>query len=80
MEVSRSLQLLDVRAAAQLLGLTENAVRALVFRRMLPYRKHGRRVLFLEHELQAYMGTLPGVSVEEARQRVRASTGGTRHG
>jgi predicted DNA-binding transcriptional regulator AlpA len=75
MEVSRSRCLLDVPAVAQLLGLSEKAVRNLVFRRQVPFRKHGNRVVFLEEELQAFLGMLPGCTVEEAQQRVTRPRG-----
>jgi predicted DNA-binding transcriptional regulator AlpA len=44
-------RLIDILETATLLGRTENAVRRMVERRQIPYRKSGRRVMFLESEL-----------------------------
>lgn len=55
-----------------MLGRSENAVRRMVERRQIPFRKSGRRVLFLESELQAFIEALPGVSLEDLREREKA--------
>jgi len=65
-------RLLDVPETATILGRSENAVRRMVERRQIPYRKSGRRVLFLESELQAFMEALPGLSIEDLREREQA--------
>jgi hypothetical protein len=44
----------------------------MVERRQVPYRKCGRRVLFLESELQAFIEELSGLSLNEVRQRQEA--------
>jgi hypothetical protein len=44
----------------------------MVERRQIPYRKSGRRVLFLESELRAFIETLPGLSIEDLREREKA--------
>ena len=44
-------KLLGIEEAAEMLGRTMHAVYRLVERRQIPYRKSGRRVLFLESEL-----------------------------
>ena len=62
-------RLLDVTEAASLLGRSENAVRRMVERRQIPYRKSGRRVLFLESEILEFIERLPGVSLVEIRER-----------
>ncbi|MCI0371430.1 MAG: helix-turn-helix domain-containing protein [candidate division NC10 bacterium] len=63
---------LDVAAAAELLGVTEKLVRARAARGLLPWRRWGGRVLFLREELLAFMGALPGVSVQQALENVGA--------
>ena len=68
-------QLMDVRSAAALLGCSEKAIRARVSRHLLPYRKLSGRVVFLRSELEAYIATLPGVSVEEAQANVAMRSG-----
>ena len=59
-------RLLGVEGAAEFLGRTPHAVYRLVARRRLPFRKDGRRVLFRESELVAYVDGLSGTSLEEA--------------
>lgn len=49
-----------------LLGFTEWSVRNMVRRKQIPYRKRGRRIVFLRSELIKWMENLPGVTVEEA--------------
>jgi excisionase family DNA binding protein len=65
-------RLLDILEAAVVLGRSENAVRRMVERRQIPYRKSGRRVLFLESELRMFIETLPGLSLENLRDREKA--------
>ena len=65
-------RLLDVPETAAMLGRSENAVRRMVERRQIPYRKSGRRVLFLESELRAFIEALPGLSLEDLREREKA--------
>ena len=62
-------KLLGVEEASEMLGRSENAVRRMVERRQLPFRKSGRRVLFLESELRAFIEALPGLSFEDVRER-----------
>jgi len=56
---------LNVDEAAGLIGRTAHAVYRLVARRQLPYRKHGRRLLFTRSELLEFLETLPGVRMDE---------------
>lgn len=53
-------EVLDVAACAAFLGTTEIAIRARVRRRQLPFRRFGRRIVFLRAELTAYLAALPG--------------------
>lgn len=62
-------RLLDVTEAASLLGRSENAVRRMVERRQIPYRKSGRRVLFLESEILAFIEGLPRFPLAKLRER-----------
>jgi len=54
---------------ADLLGRTPKAIRRMVERGQLPYRKLGRRVLFLREELEAFIEALPGVRPTDVRKR-----------
>jgi excisionase family DNA binding protein len=65
-------RLLDVPETAAMLGRSENAIRRMVERRQIPYRKSGRRVLFLESELKAFIEALPGLPLEDLRAREKA--------
>jgi excisionase family DNA binding protein len=65
-------RLLDVPETAAMLGRSQNAVRRMVERRQIPYRKSGRRVLFMESELRAYIEALPGLSLADLREREKA--------
>jgi len=67
--------LLDVRGAAQLLGTTERAIRHQVARQVLPFRRRGRRVIFLRAELENFINTLPGCSLEEAQNQIKRRQG-----
>lgn len=59
-------EVLDVAAAASLLGTTEKTIRARVARRTIPFRRWGGRVVFLRRELLAFLQGLEGVDVREA--------------
>jgi excisionase family DNA binding protein len=61
-----ALELLTVRQAAHLLGLTEKAVRARVDRRTIPFRLWGGRIVFVRSELAEFVRTLAGCTVGEA--------------
>ena len=66
---SRELEMenyLTIPETAETLGLSVLAVRKLVERRKLPFRKLGKRVLVPQQELIKFMHTLPGVSLETA--------------
>jgi hypothetical protein len=47
-------QLIDTKTAAALLGLREPTIRKYTMLRILPYRKHGTRVLYAPSELEAW--------------------------
>ena len=65
-------KLLGVEEAAEILGRTTHAVYRLIERRQISYRKSGRRLLFLESELKAFIEALPGLSLEDLREREKA--------
>jgi len=49
-------RLLSVTEAVELLGRTPLAMYRLVARRKIPFRKSGRRVVFIERELREHAG------------------------
>lgn len=65
-------QLLDVRAAAKLLGTSEKTIRARVSRRLLPFRKFSGRVVFRRSELEQFLQDMPGCLPEEAKRNLEA--------
>jgi excisionase family DNA binding protein len=72
--VSRSTNSLERRyvtlaEAAVYLGRTQKALRRLVERRAVPFHRAGRRLVFDLHELDQWVGRLPGVALEEALDR-----------
>ncbi|RMH07490.1 MAG: DNA-binding protein [Nitrospirae bacterium] len=48
-------EVMDIAPCAAVLGLSEKAVRYRVSRRQLPFRRWGRRVIFLRSELMAFL-------------------------
>jgi excisionase family DNA binding protein len=66
---------LTIDGVAELLGKKRKAVEKMVERRLLPYRKHGKRIIFSRAELAAFFDQLPGVTLGEAEQRVEERVG-----
>jgi hypothetical protein len=62
--------LLDVRHAAQFMGVTEKTLRARVARRVVPFKRLGGRIVFLKSDLEAFVSSLGGCSVKEALANV----------
>ncbi|WP_447859730.1 helix-turn-helix domain-containing protein [Nitrospira calida] len=58
-------EVLSIAQCAALLGTTEKAIRRRVDRRHLPFRRLGRRIIFLRSELLAYLDRLPGCRPSE---------------
>ena len=56
----------DVRRAAEILGKSEAAVYMDVQRRLIPFRKLGKRLFFFEEELFDFLDQQPGVRLEQA--------------
>lgn len=54
---------LALKERAALLGCNEQAVYKQVYRQALPYRKLGRKVIFLRQEVEAYLNGLPGLDL-----------------
>ncbi len=63
--------LLDVPAAAEFLGVSEKALRARIARGQVPFKRWGGRLVFRRQELSEYLEMLPGVSLEEALERMQ---------
>jgi hypothetical protein len=53
----------DVKKTANYLGRSPGAVRNLVLRRQIPFRKVGGRLVFLESEMQRWIKESPGLTI-----------------
>jgi predicted DNA-binding transcriptional regulator AlpA len=53
---------------AELIGCTPGAVRNLVMRRMIPYRKPAGRLVFLTTEIEQWIYQAPGVTFEDIQK------------
>lgn len=68
-------RLLNVKEAATFLGTDPRWIRRRVDRRLLPYRKLCGRIFFLRSELEDFITSLPGISVEQARENLALRNG-----
>jgi hypothetical protein len=62
---------LDLRATAEELGITEKMATARAARGLIPSRLWGGRRVVLRHELAEFLSRLPGVGLEEALANVQ---------
>lgn len=63
-------EFLPIDEAAALMGRTPHAVYRLVARRQLPFRKHGRRLVFKRSELLAFLDAWPGATLDQVQGRM----------
>jgi len=61
--------LLNTMECADYIGRTPGAVRNLVLRRAIPFRKPGGRLMFLRHELERWIDQALGIRVEDMDRR-----------
>lgn len=59
----------DTCGVAEYLGRTPAAIRALAMRRKIPFRKVNGRLMFLLDELDSWIESAPGLTLEEYRKR-----------
>jgi hypothetical protein len=64
--------LLDVRCGSLFLGWSEKRTRGLIERKLIPFKRHCGRIFFLRAELEAWLATLDGCSLDEARANLEA--------
>ena len=60
---------LNADEVAVFLGRTPKAVRKMVERGQIPFRKWGRSVLFVREELEEFVAALPGMRPVDVRNR-----------
>jgi hypothetical protein len=63
---------LDVRGAAALVGDTEKGIRGKAARRLIPFRRLGGRIIFLRSELETWLSSLDGCTLDEAKTNMAA--------
>jgi excisionase family DNA binding protein len=51
--------------AAKVLSCSLSALYKLVARRKIPFRRKGKKIVFLERELETYLDELPGMKLDE---------------
>lgn len=56
---------LNTEQCAEFLGRSPGALRNLVMRRKIPFRKPGGRLIFLKSEILAWIETAPGLKLDE---------------
>jgi len=61
----RTKQYLSATEAGRFIGRSAGAIRNLVSRRKIPYRKAGGRLLFIRSELEEWVDLSPGMTMEE---------------
>ncbi len=59
------MQALSTYEAAKLLSCSLSALYKLVARRKIPFRKQGKKIVFLDRELETYLDGLPGIKLDE---------------
>lgn len=59
---------LNTEQCSTLIGRSEGAIRNLVLRRAIPYRKPAGRLLFVESEIRAWVEGSGGLTLEELRK------------
>ena len=65
----------DISTQASELGVSVKTLRAQVARGLVPHRRLGGRIVFLEDDVTAYLHQLPGVTVADALANAAARNG-----
>ena len=60
---------LNTNEVAMFLGRSPKAIRKLVERGQLPHRRLGRRVIFVQQELEQFIQDLPGMNIQDIQRR-----------
>ncbi len=62
------MKVMSLQEAADFTRRTPRAVRSLVLRRKIPFRKLAGRLIFIEAEIQAWIEKAPGVHLENIKK------------
>ena len=64
-----STEIMNTEQAGKLINRTPSAVRNLVLRRKIPFRKPAGRLVFLRSELEQWVRDAPGLTFEELKKQ-----------
>lgn len=64
-------EFLSTAEVGELIGRSAAAIRNLVARRQIPFRKPGGRLMFLRSEVELWINDAPGVSLDEIQDERR---------
>jgi hypothetical protein len=59
------MEILSVEKVASMIDRSPGAIRNLVLRRKIPYRKAGGRLVFLRDEVERWIVESPGMTIDE---------------
>lgn len=62
---------LDIKETSRKLSRSPGAIRNLVMRRRIPFRKAGGRLMFIEHEIEKWIQESPGLTLEDWKKENR---------
>ena len=63
-------RVLSVAQYTEEYGKTERAAWQDIYRGLVPFRRQGRKVILLRDEIENFLRSLPGVTVEQATEKV----------
>lgn len=58
---------LDICGGSIFLGWSEKKTRGMIDRKLIPHKRIGSRIILIRAELEAWLTSLPGCTVDEAR-------------
>jgi len=61
------MECLDTRGAGRLVKRSPAAIRNLVMRKEIPFRKVGGRLIFIREELEEWIRNCPGMSLDDLK-------------
>jgi excisionase family DNA binding protein len=70
----------SLEEAAMYLGKTKKAMQKLVERRHIPFRRVNKRLIFDFFQLDQWLASLPGITLEEALDRCTGAAEGSARG
>jgi excisionase family DNA binding protein len=68
-------RLLTIHETAEETGFTAKAIRQRIFRKQFPHTRIGKRVMIKRSELEKFLSALPGITAQEALDKVTEAEG-----